>query len=401
MYEFTIAWRNLRGRKKEKFISFISLMSVIGIAIGVAALIIVISVMKGFEIELREKILGASSHLMVTSYDGVITEFSQLEQAIARIPGVDSVNGVLYSSMMIMGQKNISGMLVKGVDSEGYDYLNRYIVRGSLADLRTPNSIILGEKLVEKYALVVGDPVSVLAPSGRIGPFGSIPKRGQMILVGVLRTGMYEYDNSLAFSSIDTMTEFGGYSERYVNSLEIRVQDIFNTQRFLPQVREAIGPYYSIRDWSELNSTLFSALKLERVSMFLILCIIVIVASFNIISTLVMMVMEKTREIGILMSMGATRRSIQKIFFLQGIIIGSTGTFAGTLFGVVLSLLLKRYQFVKLPEDVYMLNTLPVQLEWLTVITVVAVSLAISMLATYYPSLRAGKLHPVDALRNE
>ncbi|WP_027389758.1 lipoprotein-releasing ABC transporter permease subunit [Chrysiogenes arsenatis] len=401
MYELTIAWRNLRGRKKEKFISFISLMSVIGIAIGVAALIIVISVMKGFEIELREKILGASSHLMVTSYDGVITEFAQLEQAIARIPGIDSVNGVLYSSMMIMGQKNISGMLVKGVEPEGYDYLNRYIVRGSLADLRTPNSIILGEKLVEKYALVVGDPVSVLAPSGRIGPFGSIPKRGQLILVGVLRTGMYEYDNSLAFSSIDTMTEFGGYSERYVNSLEIRVQDIFNTQLFIPQVREAIGPYYSIRDWSELNSTLFSALKLERVSMFLILCIIVIVASFNIISTLVMMVMEKTREIGILMSMGATRRSIQKIFFLQGIIIGSVGTLAGTLFGVILSLLLKRYQFVKLPEDVYMLNTLPVQLEWLTVITVIAVSLAISMLATYYPSLRAGKLHPVDALRNE
>ncbi|ADU65791.1 protein of unknown function DUF214 [Desulfurispirillum indicum S5] len=401
MYELTIAWRNLRGKKREKFISFIGLISVLGIAIGVAALIIVLGVMKGFETELRSKILGATSHIVVSSYDGVMTEYPDLERRIRAIDGVESASGVLHASLMLMGQRNVSGVVARGIDPESHAHIASYIVEGSLQNLHQPDSIIIGRQLASKYHLDVGSVVTFLAPSGRIGPFGSVPKRKQMRVAGILQTGMYEYDTSLAFASIETVSDIAGHRDLSVNTIEVRIRNIFNTEDAMAAIREEIGPMYFTRDWTTMNANLFSALKLERVSMFLILCVIIIVASFNIISTLVMMVMEKTREIGILMSMGATRRSISRIFFLQGILLGIAGTILGTISGIVLSLLLKRYQFVKLPPDVYMLDTVPVQLEPVIILTIIALSILISILSTLYPARQAGKLSPVEALRND
>ncbi|MBB5021588.1 lipoprotein-releasing ABC transporter permease subunit [Desulfurispira natronophila] len=401
MYELTIAWRNLRGRKREKFISFIGLISVLGIAIGVAALIIVLGVMKGFETELRSKILGATSHIVISSYEGVMTEYKDLETRITALPGVQSSSGVLHTSLMLMGQRNVSGVVARGIDPKSHSHVAEYIIEGDLEDLHQTDSILVGKQLADKYHLTPGRVVTFMAPSGRIGPFGSVPKRTQMVVAGIFQTGMYEYDNSLAFASIETLTAVGGYRDLSVNTIEVRVDNIFDTASTMAAIRNEIGPGYSVRDWTELNANLFSALKLERVSMFLILCVIIIVASFNIISTLVMMVMEKTREIGILMSMGATRRSISRIFFLQGIILGIAGTILGTICGIILSLLLKRYQFVQLPPDVYMLDTVPVQLEPGIVASIMAISVLISILSTIYPARRAGKLRPVEALRND
>lgn len=401
MVALHIAWRNLHGPKQERFISIVAWTSVLGIAIGVAALIIVISVMKGFESELRERILGTSSHLLIHHGSGAIPDPEQLRRDLLAREGIRSADAVRYSNLMLVGSRNLSGIMVKGLQGGNADYLAPYLREGSLADLQQENSIILGYRLARKYNLFPGDTLTVLAPSGRLSPFGSIPRRQRLKLVGVLETGMYEYDSSLGLASLQTIAGLEGTSRATANAMEVRVEDIFATGSLARTLEDDLGEMYRIQDWSELNSNLFSAMKLERVSMFLILCVIVIVASFNIISTLIMMVMEKTRDIGILLSIGATQGFIRRVFLLQGLLLGVTGTLVGVILGILLCWALQKYQFVQLPADVYMLNTLPVHLEAWIVALVSAVSLGISLLSTIYPSWRAGKLQPVEALRHD
>ncbi len=408
-YEWFVSLRHLRARQRQGFISLISLISVSGVAVGVMALIVVLAVMTGFTRELRAKILGFNSHVVVQAQAGTIADPRALLQEVAATAGVRAVTPYIYIQTMITswGEGGV-GAVVRGIDpgSAGRVIaLGQQLTRGSLADLtagpetRIPG-IIVGKQLAEQLRVGMGDKVRLLSADGPLTPMGVIPQIKTCRVVGIFASGMYEYDSSLAYVSLATAQQFLDLGDR-VHGLEIRVDDIYQAPAIAGRIQKKLGPGYLARDWISMNHNLFSALKLEKTAMFIVLALIVLVAAFNIISTLIMVVMEKGKEIAVLKSMGATSASIMRIFVYEGLIIGLSGTILGVGGGLAICKLLGRYQFIKLPGDVYPMTTLPVQVLPLDVTLVAMAAVFITLLATLYPSWQASRVDPVVALRHE
>ncbi|HEU5361334.1 MAG TPA: lipoprotein-releasing ABC transporter permease subunit [Candidatus Deferrimicrobiaceae bacterium] len=403
-----IGLKYLLAKRKQTFISIITAISVSGVAVGVMALIIVLAVMSGFEKELKERILGATAHVHVTSLEGSVADPFALARRVGTMSGVAATSPYIFSQVMISSGTDSSGAILRGVDVSTIGKVTRLprdIRVGRIEDLgkKTPKDLpgmILGKELAAKLDVSAGGLVEVLVPGGNITPMGAFPGVARFRVAGLVESGMYEYDSSFAYVSLEEAGRLTGLGER-VTGIEVKVDDIYEAGQIARKIREELGYPYFAKDWMQSNRNLFSALKLEKVVMFIILVLIVMVAAFNIISTLIMVVMDKTKDIAVLMTLGATRTMIRKIFALEGLLIGVAGTLAGTILGGLLCYLLRRYQFIRLPSDVYYISTLPVDLSPGILVLVGASSILICFLATLYPSRQASLVDPAEAIRYE
>ncbi|MDI6801805.1 MAG: FtsX-like permease family protein [Thermodesulfovibrionales bacterium] len=421
-----IALRYLKSKKKHRGVSFNAIISICGVAVGVMALLVVLSVMSGFHEDLQKKILGANAHAVVLSYKGGIDNYKSLMDKLKNEPHIVAAAPFVLGQVMVSSGKKAHGVFMRGIEPfaerKTTDILNR-IKEGSIEDLisevrnkeqkekisklKTPDLelqsvpwIILGKELSAMLGVFTGDTVNVLSPVGEIGPLGMLPKIKQFRVIAVFEMGMFEYDANLVLTDIGSAMDFFGYGSS-VTGIELRLDDIYKA----PLVRESVNkrldsPYY-VKDWMQMNRNLFSALKLEKFAMFIILILIVLVASFNIVSTLMMNVMEKQKEIAILKAMGATNKGIMMIFVFQGLLIGIIGTAIGVTGGYILGKVINNYEIIRLPADVYYLSKLPVKMKFFDFIVVSLSAVAISFLSTLYPSYHAAKLNPVEPLRYE
>ncbi len=412
-FELFVSLRYLLAKRRQTFISLITFISIAGVAVGVTALIVVLAVMNGFQDDIRTRILGITSHMVVGSFNGAFSDHNAIMKEVEKSPGVIAATPFINAQVMISSGRNVSGAILRGIDPQSASRvinIQDNMIQGNLGDLRpeAPSAdgsprqpgIILGVELCNNLGIRQGEWVTVISPSGRMTPIGQVPKSKLFHVVGIIRSGMYEYDNTLAYISLAAAQQFLGLGEA-VSGIEVRLDDIYSARQIAESLRSRLGPPFWVRDWMQMNRNLFSALKLEKVVMFIILTLIILVAAFNIVSSLIMLVMEKTRDIAILKTMGATTASIRKIFVMEGFLIGVSGTVLGLLGGFALCSLLKKYQFIELPPDVYYLSTLPVKMEPLDVCMIALAAILISLIATLYPSRQAAKLDPAEALRYE
>ena len=406
--EYYIARKYLLAKRKQTFISIITFISIGGVAVGVMALIIVLAVMGGFERELKERILGATAHAHVTSLNGSIENPFAVAERVRKVDGVVAASPYIFTPMMIASGSGAVGGVLRGVDTATVGDVTRLrkdLRSGRLEDLHRATKdglpgAILGKELAGNIGVAAGDVVEFLVPGGTITPLGAFPKAARFRVAGVSESGMYEYDATFAYVDFEEAGRLLGMEGR-ATGVEVKVRDVYAAADVARKIRSALGYPFWAKDWMQSNRNLFSALKLEKVVMFVILVLIVMVAAFNIISTLIMVVMEKTKDIAVLMTLGATRRAIRRIFAIEGLIIGVAGTAAGTALGALLCALLQRYRFIRLPSDVYYISTLPVALEPGTVLLVVASSILICFLATVYPAFQASRVDPAEAIRYE
>jgi len=423
-YEFIISLRYLRARRKQVFVSIITFISIAGIFLGVAALIIVIAVMNGFETDLRSKILGINSHVVVLEHGSGMRQHASVMKEVAQVPGVVAATPFIYSQAMLKNGTNVTGIVLRGLSLEDapkvinlgkfregkLEYLQdgKRDIPGLKHEQAGLPGIIIGRELAKNLGVFLFETVHIVSPSGVSTPMGMVPRMKPFTVVGIFESGFYEYDSTLAYVSLKTCQEFLNMGD-LVTGIEIRVDDIYKADRIAKSIEKKLGYPYLGRNWMEMNRNLFAALKLEKRVMFIILSLIVIVAAFNIISALIMIVMEKNRDIAILKTMGATRAGIMKIFIFQGLIVGTIGTLFGSLAGLVVAFnleALSRYierlfGFKILPGEVYYLSELPSQVNFGDVGIIIAGTMLISFLSTIYPSWRASRLDPAEALRYE
>ncbi len=417
-FEFFVGLRYLRARRKQAFISLITYISVAGVMLGVMAMMVVLAVMTGFGKDIKSKILGANAHIRVMSRDGKMDQHEEVMKKIEAVAGVKASAPFIYNQVMLRRGANVSGAILRGIDPSRAgqvvdleksvkDTDLRALTRVADSHAREKEGrpalpgIILGKELSRLLAAYPGDEVYIVSPfGGSLTPIGRIPHMKKFKVVGLFDSGMYDYDTSFAYVSIESaqqLLKLGGS----VHGIEVKVDDIYSVDKIAESILKRLGTAYWTQDWMQMNKNFFSALKLEKTVMFIILVLIILVAAFNIISTLIMMVMEKSKDIAILKSMGATSKSVMRIFMLDGLVIGAVGTILGIMGGSVLCFLLKRYEFVKLPSDVYYISTLPVRVQVIDVALIALSAIAISFLATLYPSYQASKLDPAAAIRYE
>ena len=412
-YELFIGLRYTRAKRKNHFISFISLTSMIGIALGVAALIVVLSVMNGFQAELRTRILGVASHLEITGANNQLGDWPALAAQVRKNQPevIASAPYVMAQGMLSYGQA-VQGALVRGI-LPGYEDkvadLGKNMRVGSLADLRAGEfGVVLGADLAQLLGVSIGEKVVLMAPQGQFTPTGVVPRIKQFKVVGLFQIGMYEYDAGLALIHMDDAAKLYRMGDN-VSGLRLKLNDLFDAPEMSAKLAQKLDGNYFVTDWTQQHANFFKAVQLEKKVMFIILTLIVAVAAFNIVSTLVMAVTDKRADIAIMRTFGATPRSIMSIFIVQGALIGIVGTLIGAVFGIIIALnidtiipfieQLFKVQF--LAKDVYYISDLPSKLEWNDVITIVVMSFILSLLATLYPSYKASTLNPAEALRYE
>ncbi len=392
-YEFKLSLRFLFGRTKEKFISLISVISILGVATGVATLIIVIGVMNGFDKQLRDKIIGTSSDIVVNKIGGM-GRTDDARQAINGMPGVVACAPFVTTQALIVNKDKFFTVVVRGIDPKAeakVTNIKKLIIRGSL-EFKNENSIILGKDLAAQLMLNVGDTIKVLSAADK--------KPQKFKITGIFSSGMYDYDMNVVIIPIEKAQEFTG-ALQIVSGLSVRIDDVYRAGKLKKEIQKKLGfPYYA-RSWMDLNRNLFNALKLEKTTMFVILTLIVLVAAMNISSTLIMMVMDKTKDIGILKSIGVTNRGIGLIFTLVGISIGVIGIIIGTAAGMGMAYVLKTYQFINLPPDVYYISKLPVSIAVSDLSWIISAAFFITLCSTFYPAHQASRMNPVEALRYE
>jgi lipoprotein-releasing system permease protein len=414
-FELFIGLRYLKAKRKSTFISLITLISVAGVALGVMALIIVLAVMTGFEEDLKEKILGTNAHIVVLNGAGAMQDYQELLKKVQGIDGVVAATPFIYNQVMLSSGKNVSGVVLRGIDVASdakVTNLHKSMVEGSLQALddkaaKIPG-LVIGKELAKNLGLMQGDTVDVISPMGNITPFGMMPKLRHFKVAGIFNTGMFEYDSTLAYVSLGEAQNFLGLGDA-VTGIQLRVRDVYKTGALSKVINRELGPPYYARDWMQMNKNILFALKTEKSVMFIILTLIVLVAAFGIASTLFMVVMEKTRDIAILKSMGATSRSIMRIFVFEGVIIGVLGTVLGVLSGLLIALNLepivglvqKVTGFELFSKDIYYLDHFPSLVIPSDVILISITAVLISFAATLYPSWAASRLSPAEALRYE
>lgn len=397
--------------KNNSFISLLSFISVMGIMIGVMALIVVISVMNGFDHALEERVIGIESQIIVLNYSGFVKDYKKAAEKISGIKGIKSVSPFIYTDIMATSASTSVGSVLRGIDiktEEKVTNLKKYLIKGNLSGLdnKNENEIVLGKVLAQNLGVSVGDRVTIISPSGQVTPFGIVPKTERFTVCGIINSGMYNYDSTLSFISVKNAQLFLGLPPGSVTGLEVKLNKLSSANMFAKKIEnrlntnKASSSFYAL-SWEQLNKNLFSAIKLEKLTMFVILSLIVLVAAFNIISTLIMVVMEKRKDIAVLKSLGASSRDIMVIFISQGVIIGAIGTTLGLLSGFLIGYLEETYHIISLPSSVYYITTLPVRMTPGEFIAIGSSALFLSFIATLYPSYKAGKIDPAEGVRHE
>ncbi len=407
-FEIFISRRYFGSKPKQAIIALITLFSIIGVTIGVTALIVVIAVMGGFESDLKSRIMSIEPHLVVRQNGKAMDDYDQVVRLAQKTKGVRAAWPVVELQVMLRSDSRVAGAVLKGVDPngllQGLDLKSVSALKdsanhgpGAQNGVSLP-PIVLGRDLARALGLIQGDTLFVVSPRGTLAPIGFVPFMKRFVVADFFETGMYEYDGSQAFINLADAQGLN-HMKSSASMVEVRIDDVFKASAIGRKILAALGPSYEFQTWAELNKNLFSALKLEKIAMFITLTLIILVATFSITSSLVMMVMEKTKDIAIFKTLGATGRTIKKIFVLQGMLIGLIGTTVGVTFGTLLCFLQKKFQLVRLPGDVYYITALPVDLKVFDVVLVAVAALIICFLATLYPAHQASRLDPVEAIR--
>jgi len=413
-YELFIGLRYLQARRRETFISLITVISVLGVMIGVMTLNVVMAVMSGFEETLRDRLLGINAHIALIRSGEPLRDYENLIQQVSKENGVVAATPTIYGQVMLTAGSRVSGVVVRGIDP---DRVNRvvnvqgFLREGNLNGLKTQHpiqvedrtvllpGIILGERLANQLGVFTGSAVQVVSPLGSPTAIGVIPKVRRFFVAGILRTGMSEIDSTLVFMGLAEAQRFFELGDAVTN-IELRIQNVDQSRQVAEQIQRRLGFPYFAEDWTRLWPNLFSALKLEKTVYFLVLLLMVLIGAFNIVSTLVMVVMEKKKDIAILRSMGASQQSIRRVFLLKGCIIGVLGTTLGLILGLLVCGLISQYQF-ELPDGVFLIKTVPVRIYAGNFILVALASFVVCLIASIYPARQAAKLDPVEIIRYE
>jgi lipoprotein-releasing system permease protein len=413
-YELFIGLRYLQARRRETFISLITVISILGVMIAVMTLNVVMAVMTGFEETLRDRLLGINAHVAIVRSGEPMREYEQVLKQVEGAPEVLAASPTIYGQVMLTAGSRVSGVVVRGVDPDRVNRvvnIQKYLREGTLEGLKTQHpiqvedrevllpGIILGERLANQLGLFLGSPVQIVSPLGTPTAIGVIPKVRRFAVAGILRTGMSEIDSTLVFMGLAEAQKFFDL-EGEVTNIELRIADVNRSREVADQLQRRLGFPYFAEDWTRLWPNLFSALQLEKTVYFLVLLLMVLIGAFNIISTLVMVVMEKKKDIAILRSMGATQQSIRRIFLLKGCLIGTLGTILGVALGLMVCTLIANYPF-QLPDGVFLISTVPVRVYLGNVVLVACASFVVCLLASIYPARQAAKLDPVEIIRYE
>lgn len=413
-YELFVGLRYTRAKRKNHFISFISMTSMVGIALGVAALIIVLSVMNGFQAELRNRILGVASHIEITEFTNQLSQWPALAAQVQEQPNIKASAPYIMAQGMLSNGQAVQGALIRGVlpsEEDKVADLGKSMKVGKLDDLEPGAfNIILGSDLAYTLGVNVGEKIVLMAPQGQFTPTGVVPRIKQFTVVGLFQIGMYEYDSGLALIHLQDAAKLYRMGDQ-VSGLRLKIDNLFDAPAMTAELTKSLTPLgaYYITDWTQQHANFFKAIQLEKRVMFIILTLIVAVAAFNIVSTLVMAVTDKRADIAIMRTLGASPRSIMQIFIIQGALIGIIGTFFGAILGIVIALNIDTiipfienlFQVQFLAKDVYYISELPSKLEWSDTTTIIITSIILSLLATLYPSYKASKINPAEALRYE
>lgn len=416
-FEFFVAFRYLKAKRKQIFISLISFLSILGISLGVMALIVVLAVMTGFERDLKEKILGTNAHAVVFSFSSDMRDYMDISKEIEKLRGVVGVTPFIYRQVLISSSIGTQGIVLRGIDplsSSRVIKLENYIKEGSIDELPSNREgkglpgIILGKELARNLGVFYGDTVNLITTTGRITPGGMLPRTKTFRVAGIFDSGMYVFDSSFAYILLRDAQVLFGMGDS-VTGLEISVSDIYSVKEITGAIKNMLGPAYIVKDWMEMNRNFFTALKLEKIIMFIILTLIVLVAAFGIVSTLIMLVMEKTKDIAILKSLGVSSRRIMMIFVIKGLMLGGGGTLIGYIAGIgvaknldgIASIVERLTGIEVFPRDIYYIERIPSQINPYDIALILFSALIISFLATLYPAWQASKLDPAEALRYE
>jgi lipoprotein-releasing system permease protein len=405
-FELHVALRYLLAKRKQAFISVISLISTLGVMVGVMAVIIALAVMTGLQQELRDRILGSQPHIYVSKTGG-ITDYKAEADRLREVPHVIGAAPAVLGRALATASRNQEFITIKGVDpalEPTVSDIARSLTNGSLTDLAPRNAedidgILLGKDLASSLGVNVGDSVVVLTPEGTLSPMGMIPGRRRLRVAGIFTLGLIEFDSTYGFVSLDVARRM--FDKEQVDFLQLRVDDIYKAPEVARAVSAFLGDQYFTQDWAEMNRSLFSALWLEKIAVSLAIGLIVMVAALNIVASLILLVMEKSRDIAILKTMGASARSVTVIFVMQGLIIGLIGTAVGAAAGLGVSTIFDRYQLIRVPMDIYQVSHLPFTVLPTDFVIVVIVAVLVCFVATIYPSRQAARLDPAQALRYE
>lgn len=410
--EWFIGRRYLASRRGTRFLSLITMIAIGGVAVGVMALITVIAVMTGLQTDLRNKILGVNPHIWVMTYGEAMRmdDWPSVLERVRRVDGVVAASPFVHTELGIRNRAGYpEAAFLRGVEpgtsGPGVTAINDTLRKGNLLHKPTRSGLpplVIGEGLAARANILEGDTVTLISfAAGSMSPLGGLtPKLANYEVVGKFHTGMYEYDQKFMYTNLQSAQQLASLGTA-VTGIEVRVPDPMRATEVGERITKALGIPYRTDDWKQMNGALFSALKLEKLAMGIILLLIVVVAAFNIVSTLVMVVTDKTREIGILKSMGMTSSRILRIFILQGLVIGVVGSLIGATGGVLLTWAIDRFELIKIPGDIYFVSSLPVAYDPIDLLTIVASTILISFIATIYPALQAARLNPVEAIRHE